>query len=291
MTESYRAELNALGFHEAVPKPSSDALAAHYAGKYYQNPQGSYAASYLPEEIAYFHNIARVAEATARRHGLEKTLFDVGCGEGYFSQAFVGFGWAVSACDFSDFGVTRHNPSLLPGFTAGDLYGVIKARAAEGKQYGLVNLQNVLEHVLDPVQLLHDIKPLFARKAAVRLRVPNDYSAFQMALMARGDTGPTWFAPPEHLSYFDRQGLLNLLAHCGYRVLSVQTGFPIEVFLSNPHSNYAKDRSLGKGAHLARVFCENHLIEQGVEAYVDYAEAAGRIGFGRDLLAYAVPEG
>ena len=291
MTESYRAELNALGFHEAVPKPSSDALAAHYAGKYYQNPQGSYAASYLPEEIAYFHNIARGAEATARRHGLEKTLFDVGCGEGYFSQAFVGFGWAVSACDFSDFGVTRHNPSLLPRFTAGDLYGVIKARAAEGKQYGLLNLQNVLEHVLDPVQLLHDIKPLFARKAAVRLRVPNDYSAFQMALMARGDTGPTWFAPPEHLSYFDRQGLLNLLAHCGYRVLSVQTGFPIEVFLSNPHSNYAKDRSLGKGAHLARVFCENHLIEQGVEAYVDYAEAAGRIGFGRDLLAYAVPEG
>jgi SAM-dependent methyltransferase len=291
MTASYRTELNALGFREAVPKPSSDELAAHYAGKYYQNPQGSYAASYLPEEIAYFNNIARVAEATARRHGLENTLFDVGCGEGYFSQAFVGFGWAVSACDFSDFGVTRHNPSLLPGFTAGDLYGVIKARAAEGKQYGLVNLQNVLEHVLDPVQLLHDIKPLFARKAAVRLRVPNDYSAFQMALMARGDTGPTWFAPPEHLSYFDRQGLLNLLAHCGYRVLSVQTGFPIEVFLSNPHSNYAKDRSLGKGAHLARVFCENHLIEQGVEAYVDYAEAAGRIGFGRDLLAYAVPEG
>ena len=289
MTVTYRAELNALGFHEALPKPSGEELAAHYAGKYFQNPQGSYAASYLPEEIAYFHNVARVAEATARRHGLEKTLFDVGCGEGYFSQSFVRFGWAVSACDFSDFGVARHNPGLLPAFTAGDLYGVIKARVAEGRAYGLVNLQNVLEHVLDPVQLLHDIKPLFAREACVRLRVPNDYSAFQMALMARGDTGPTWFAPPEHLSYFDREGLLKLLDHCGYRVLSVQTGFPIEVFLANPHSNYAKDRSLGKGAHLARVFCENHLIEQGVEAYLDYAEAAARLGFGRDLLAYAVP--
>lgn len=289
MDTSYRAELNALGFREALPKPSAEVLAQHYASKYYQNPQGSYAASYLPEEIAYFDNVARVAEATARRHGLETTLFDVGCGEGYFSRSFVRFGWTVSACDFSDFGVTRHNPDLLANFTAGDLYGVIKTRVAEGKTYGLLNLQNVLEHVLDPVALLHDIKPLFARRAAVRLRVPNDYSAFQMALMERGNTPPTWFAPPEHLSYFNRDGLLNLLQHCGYRVLSVQTGFPIEVFLANPHSNYAKDRTLGKGAHLARVFCENHLIEQGVEAYVDYAEAAGRLGFGRDLLAYAVP--
>ena len=289
MTVTYRAELNALGFREALPKPSREELEAHYAGKYFQNPQGSYAAAYLPEEIAYFRNVARAAEETARRHGLERTLFDVGCGEGYFSQAFVETGWNVWACDFSDFGVSRHNPGLLPQFTAGDLYGVIKARAAEGKTYGLLNLQNVLEHVLDPVALLHDIKPLFARNAAVRLRVPNDYSALQMALMARGDTAATWFAPPEHLSYFDKDGLLNLLRHCGYRVLSVQTGFPIEVFLANPHSNYAKDRSLGRGAHLARVFCENHLIEQGVEAYVDYAEAAARLGFGRDLLAYAVP--
>ena len=289
MDTRYRAELNALGFREALPKPSVEALAQHYASKYFQNPQGSYAESYTPEEITYFDNLARVAKAMARRHGFEETLFDVGCGEGYFAQSFVRFGWTVSVCDYSDFGVTEHNPTLLPHFTAGDLYHVIKARVAEGKTYGLLNLQNVLEHVLDPVALMHDIKPLLGRNSAVRLRVPNDYSAFQMALMARGNTQSSWFAPPEHLSYFNRDGLLNLLQHCGYRVLSLQTGFPIEVFLANPHSNYAKDRKLGKEAHLARVFCENHLIEQGVEAYVDYAEAAGRLGFGRDLLAYAVP--
>lgn len=287
MTKTYREHLNPLGYYEAIPKPSVDELSQHYRDKYYQQAQGGYAAEYLPEELRYFHNVARVAHASASRFALDTRLLDLGCGEGFFSKSFQSFGWDVSCCDFSEFGITRHNADLLPFFLAGDIYGSIGQYRARNDTFGLINLQNVLEHVVDPAGLLDDIKPLLGAKSALRIRVPNDYSEFQLALVERGDTRNTWFSPPEHLSYFNKQGLANLLGHCGYEVISIQADFPIELFLANQHSNYWKDRSLGKGAHLTRVFCENHLIEKDTEAYIEYSEAAAKLGFGRELIAYA----
>ena len=66
----------------------------------------------------------------------------------------------------------------------------------------------------------------------------------------------------------------------------MQAGFPIESFIANPHANYAKDRSLGKGAHFARVFCENYQIERDIDAYVALCEAAARLDYGRNLTVY-----
>lgn len=179
---------------------------------------------------------------------------------------------------------------MLPFFSAGDVYDAVKTYKSLEKTFGLINLQNVLEHVIDPVALLSDIKSLLrGKKSALRVRVPNDYSNFQLALVEKGLTENTWFSPPEHLSYFSADGLSRLLEHCGYRVISTQADFPIELFLANPHSNYWKDRSLGKGAHLTRIFCENHLINKNVDAYIKYSEAAANLDFGRTLITYAVP--
>jgi hypothetical protein len=137
--------------------------------------------------------------------------------------------------------------------------------------------------------LLKNIKPLLSKNSALRIKVPNDYSDFQLALIEEGHTKNTWFNAPEHLSYFNSKSLQNLLEHCGYKLLSLQIDFPIELFLANPHSNYWKDRTLGKGAHLARLFCENHLMEKNAGDYIDYSEATAKIGFGRTLIAYATP--
>lgn len=289
MDKIYQDSLNPLGYREALPKPTAEELGEHYRNKYYQQAKDNYEQEYRADELRYFDNVARVADATARRLRLDRSLLDLGCGEGFFSTSFQSFGWSVACCDFSEFGIEKHNPGLLPVFRAGDIYGSIEAYKSGRESFGLVNLQNVLEHVIDPVALLGDIRPLLSQASAVRIRVPNDYSDFQLALVERGVTTNTWFNAPEHLSYFDSRSLSALLEHVGYRLLSLQADFPIELFLANPHSNYWKDRSLGKGAHLTRVFCENHLIEKDVLAYIDYSEAAARLGFGRELIAYATP--
>jgi len=106
--------------------------------------------------------------------------------------------------------------------------------------------------------------------------------------MDKRKTENTWFTPPEHLSYFNKDGLINIFQHCGYKLASLQADFPIEIFLANKHSNYWKERVLGKEAHLSRVFCENHLIEKNINDYIEYSKAAAQLGFGRQLIAYAI---
>jgi len=285
----YSEHLTSLGYFEAIPKPTLKELEKHYSEKYYQNAQGTYSSQYLDEELRYFHNIASVALETASRLSLDKTLYDLGCGEGFFTKSFYESGWKVTCCDFSEFGIKKHNEEMLPYFSAGDIFKQVKDRIRNDSKFGLINLQNVLEHVIDPVELLVDLKMMLSKNAAIRIRVPNDYSDFQRALLNSNKTTNTWFAPPEHLSYFNKAGLENILHHCGYKILSLQADFPIELFLANDHSNYSKNRSLGKQAHLSRIFCENHLIESNINDYLEYSQAAGKLGFGRELIAYATP--
>jgi 2-polyprenyl-3-methyl-5-hydroxy-6-metoxy-1,4-benzoquinol methylase len=282
----FEESLNPLGYYEATPKPTPQDLSNHYRLKYYQEANGTYSKEYLPEELRYFHNTAQVALETARRLSLNETLYDLGCGEGFFTKSFHDFGWLVSCCDFSEYGISKHNPEMLPFFKAGDIFQSIVERSENGEHYGLINLQNVLEHVIDPEVLLCNLRCLLNQNSAIRIRVPNDYSKFQEALISSGKTVNTWFSPPEHLSYFNKDGLTAIIEKCGYRVVSLQADFPIEVFLTNNHSNYWRDRTLGKQAHLSRVFCENYLIENNLSGYIEYSEAAARLGFGRDLIAY-----
>ncbi|TCK43963.1 methyltransferase family protein [Paraburkholderia sp. BL8N3] len=289
MNHKFEPYLNVLGFYEAVPKPSAEELRDFYANKYYQMPKGTYTGDYPEEDLVWFRNTARAAAQTADRIRLDRSLLDLGCGEGFFTKAFMTFGWDVACCDFSEFGVATHNKELMPYFTVGDIYESINLYQSRSRVFGLINLQNVLEHVIDPEELLSKIKALMSEKSSLRIRVPNDYSDFQLALVDKGLTSSTWFTPPDHLSYFNNDGLAALLAHCGYKIHSLQADFPMEMFLVNPHANYWKDRTLGKGAHRARVFCENYLIERDVSAYVEYCEVAGKLGFGRNLIAYASP--
>lgn len=284
---SYSAVLHKLGYIEAMPKPSSDVLKKHYEDKYYQDAKGTYAPDYCDDELIHFANIAKAAQTTARNLDLPNQLLDLGCGEGFFAKYFFDADWEVSCADYSTFGISKHNPELMDYFIAGDIYTSIERLITENATFGMVNLQNVLEHVIDPLALLMQITPLIKSNGALRIRVPNDYSAFQLALLDRDMTYNTWFNAPEHLSYFNKDGLTNVLNEAGYKILSMQADFPIELFLANPHSNYWSDRDLGKGAHFTRVFCENHLIESDIDNYLKYSEAAGALGFGRELVVYA----
>ena len=110
--------------------------------------------------------------------------------------------------------------------------------------------------------------------------------SFQSLLLERDCTEETWVNPPEHLSYFNKDSLKLLFKNEGFHLLSLQADFPIEQFLLNDHSNYWKDRRLGKGAHLSRVVITNYLADINIERLIDYREVAADLEFGRQLIAY-----
>ena len=288
MTNRYLVKKHPIGFYEIHPKPSVTELREHYAKKYYQESSGSYQHKYSNEELQYFDVSAHLALATIKKYHATTimSLLDLGCGEGFFAKAFIEENWKTTLVDFSDDGLRRHNPSLLEYFTQSELLSYIEKNRKDIQSFGLINLDNVLEHVIDPVELLGMLKLNMHPSAVLRIEVPNDFSTFQDLLVDLGCTDKTWICPPEHLSYFNTRSLKALIESQGFELISLQTDFPIEQFLISEHSNYWKNRGLGKEAHRTRVTVTNYMAEQGLDKVITYQEAAANLEFGRLITAY-----
>lgn len=283
-TQEYKENLTEHNFIQCSPIPSTSELSEFYKNKYFNQPTGSYSVKYTDLEAQHFNNIAKTSLHTLKKYTQTTSLLDIGCGEGFLVSYFLKENWTVACCDYSIEGLKRQNPNLEPHFLHLGIEEALKHY--KGQSFSAISLQNVLEHVIDPITTLKEIQELSGPDTIYRIRVPNDYSDFQKHFMKSGHIKNTWFCPPEHVSYFNHKNLVSLLNELGYEVLSLQADFPIELFLINSHSDYWADKTKGKGAHLARVLCENFLMNQNLDDYIAYSEAAGKIGFGRGLIAY-----
>jgi hypothetical protein len=122
--------------------------------------------------------------------------------------------------------------------------------------------------------------------------VPNDFSPLQQHLLAAGHIDrPFWVALPDHLSYFGAEGLRNLAAATGWHTAKILGDQPIDLHLFNPATNYVMDRSLGKGAHQARLEQDNFLLRTApLPAVAAYYEALAGVGLGRSIVAFLQPD-
>lgn len=278
-----------LGFWQLKDPPDAETLRAYYTDLYYQTAQSNYRPEYPAEEIAWFSmKIERIAAAVAGLGDGAKagSFLDVGCGEGFAMDWFSRHGWDVRGLDYSRQGLERMNPHLLDRLETGDLPELLDAHIAAARTYDLLWLTNVLEHVSNPLNLLHRLRKLVAPGGACVVTVPNEGSTLQEALFASGRIPSRfWIAIPDHLSYFDADSLRAAAAATGWRCARVLADFPIDWFLGNPESEYISDRSKGRGAHQARIAIDSILAEQPVEAVNTLYEALAAVGMGRQFTA------
>jgi 2-polyprenyl-3-methyl-5-hydroxy-6-metoxy-1,4-benzoquinol methylase len=278
------------GFTTVAEKPTAEELQAFYNDKYFgKNSQNQYAHDYTDKEIV--HKYIDCKEALAVSGKSAGRLLDVGCGEGFFLKFFSDQNWTVRGLDFTSKGVDRHFPELRDRLQTGNLFELLSADVASGAKYDLVVCNNVLEHVIDPLQLLEDLKGVVAPGGIVRLAVPNDGSWLQQLVvdlgLAREDF---WVCPPEHLSYFTVDTLRSVLRRVGWHTRDILTAFPIELYLLNEASNYTQDRSLGRKAHFARVDFEVALDEQSLDKLIAFRRGCAAAGIGRNMAAYVALE-
>ena len=288
MIKNFNLKKHPLGYYEIKPKPNIDDLNKHYTNKYYQNNNSSYQHTYSEEELKFYDVESELAIKTAQRFSKfeKRNLLDLGCGEGFFANYMYKQGWKVNLVDFSSDGLRLHNPSLLPNFVQGDVFVYLDSLREDIKKFDFINLENVLEHVIDPIELLSKLKTHMSSDAVLRVKVPNDFSSFQLLLKKLNYIELNWFKSPDHLSYFNSHSLKSLFHSQGFNLLSLQAEFSVEQFLINEHSNYYKNESLGKGVHLTRVLVTNYMAEKNLERMIDYQEAAADLDFGRLLSAY-----
>lgn len=277
------------GYFSIKNMPTQKELEKYYAEKYYQEGSIQYSHKYSSDELKYFKYTAEVAQFIFEdKYNLKSnSLLDIGAGEGFFAYSFFAKKWDVTTLDYSTYGISSHNPSLQSTLIQGDIFQSIENIVQNKIKYNLINLSNILEHVIDPIELLTNIKLLLADKSLLRISVPNDYSSFQKFLLEKKYTTNTWFCPPDHLHYFSFKSLSSLLESLGYEVVIKMGEFPIELYLSNEVSNYTKNKDLGKFAHKSRIEVDNFLFEQGIEKYINYYKASAEIGLSRQVVMYA----
>lgn len=287
---NYELIKHELGFLQVSPIPNVTELNAYYSQKYYQNPSvATYSLSYSDDELQLQSEVCKMTNQLfeVQFPNANKSLYDIGCGEGFFMQGLMECGWTVHGVDYSIAGIEKHNPQVVPYVNIGDAISDIDACIQGQSRFNLINLGNVLEHVQDPITLLDKIHKLLLPEGLLRIVVPNDSSELQVLLQNQGYLNYEWVHPPDHLSYFNFNNLRLVLEATGYKVIKMLADFPIELFLTNEHSNYIIDRSKGKAAHESRVMISKLIYQRGLDNYIKWSEGLAAAGIGRTCIAFA----
>ena len=278
------------GFHQYSPLPSVEEMRAYYANKYYQQGLGSYSVSYTDEEIQYFKlkawliytKVSQIIDLNKKRN-----FIDIGCGEGWVKNEFNQRGHSVTGIDFSRYGIEKFHPHLLGFFEQGNVFELLNKKTENGIKYDILLLANVIEHVVDPENLLKKIKELMTQDSVIIIVAPNDFSPLHEYLLSkRIITKKFWLCYPDHLSYFNKESMSNLLIDLKFELKAVVADNPIDLNLLNENSNYIEDPSKGKKTHYFRVRSDNFLASIDAHKLLNLYETLGSMGIRRDLNYY-----
>lgn len=278
------------GGYQYSPLPSNEELQQYYGKRYYNEDLGSYSAQYTEEQIMWWRVRAELVAMpleNARPRGERGAFLDVGCGEGWLMAAMYKRGHAVRGFDFSEVGISRWHPYLLPYFTQGNIYALLGEQCALGGCYDIIFLGNVIEHVISPEDLVQKINTLLAPNGVFVVVAPNDFSDLQMHLLNIGAAEePWWLSFPDHLSYFNHNSMKYFLEDMGFTIRKVVGDFPVEFNLFSSLTNYVKDRSVGQKIHQRRMRVENYLFDLDPQKLLDIYTTLGTMGVGGNIIYY-----
>lgn len=271
------------------PMPSVTELNDFYTNVYFSEvPSDSYDQDYDPAELAHKKLVAETlvtavsgwndpASPETRR------LLEVGFGEGFVLAAAKAQGYDIQGFDFSGDGLARFNPDVQDFVTLGDPALLLRESAEQGQTYSICVLKNVVEHVPDAEAILDLTKTLLSDDGILVVTVPNDFSCLQTTLLEKGIVDKEyWWAPPQHLHYFNTETFPTFAEKRGLEILDDYGDFPIEFFLLHSGSNYVLDKSNGKEAHQARLALDLMMAEAGLSQYTDFCRALSKCGMGRN---------
>ncbi|HET7336215.1 MAG TPA: class I SAM-dependent methyltransferase [Rhizomicrobium sp.] len=273
----------ACGFRHVVPLPEPAALESAYRETYYADEKPTFLA-HAGEDQAWAQlsqdDRLDVMEALLPRP--RRRLLDIGSGPGFFLKTAKNRFWQVMGIE----------PSRQAAAHARDLgvevtEGFFNAEtAAKLGRFDAVHLNNVLEHVPDPANIVTLAHGLLEPGGVICTGVPNDFSPLQIAAEASG-LEPWWVQPPHHLNYFDFDSLQSLLEKIGFTARERLTSFPMEAFLLMG-DHYTSDPALGRACHTKRKRFDMALESAGLrETRRDFYRALAGTGLGREAVIIA----
>jgi SAM-dependent methyltransferase len=200
------------------PQPSPAELAEVYHPHYFLGA----------ESVEGREHLRQIKGATARRYLGELgryrgpgagRLLEVGCGAGEFLAEARAAGYEVWGVEASPAAAAEAR-RLVPEATV--LVGELEAVAARLPAFDVCVLWDVLEHVRDPLRLLHTAHGLLSAEGVLALATPS-LDAWSARLLRH-----RWMEyKPEHLFYFDRNTLQTALFRSGFAAVVMEPGWKV----------------------------------------------------------------
>ena len=272
---------NKLGFYFIHPKPDKKKLEKYYKNKYFKNTS-SYKYKFTNEEEYYHKNLSLVKIFMLKKiiKNLDKkNLLDLGAGQGTFLKNINNYFKNCLGVDFSEKNLIKKNKSNFK-FASMNPENFIKKNL---KKYDVITLNNILEHVIDPVIFMKKLKKNISKNTLIILTIPNDFSDLQKKTNTKVKKKNYWVCPPEHLNYFNRKSFLNFAKILGLKIIDAFADFPIELFLLKKEFDYTKNPKLGKKIHLLRCEIVNYLGDNvSIKDLYDFLKIIYKFNIGRD---------
>ena len=174
----------------------------------------------IPENVALDEAIAMQAQSVFAMVSVEKAcqakLLEFGSGLGRWGNAFQAAGFDVTAYEPVSERTERGNHSTEN--VVSDLAQL------DGVEFDAINIEQVLEHLSDPVGEMRRLKEFCTKNTVIRITVPNfsKFAAKQDPWVDFPYAGRMHILSPyEHLQGFSARSLQMVLLRAGYKEISL----------------------------------------------------------------------
>jgi SAM-dependent methyltransferase len=211
-TRLVRCRACGFGQPEALPA-SGDYFDRLYAIPYTDDDLARQFDSDHHKDFIYRELLAALARRLAP--GVPRTLLDVGCHVGRFLHAASGAGWEADGAELAE--RTAAYAALRTGLPVHRVPA--QELAARGRRYGVVTLNDVLEHIPRPAPLVAELRGLVEPGGLIAVKVPHGpmqriKERIRRDLLHRADAGVM------------TRSLRHCLEAAGFRPVAVTVGAP-----------------------------------------------------------------
>lgn len=293
--QGYRIiDCKSCGFKHIYPIPGVRDLEDFYREKYFRDvkpfPYDMVDGDFVKNNEQKAMNSLDYLEIYDKIMDLKKThaigMLDIGCGNDLLSKLFQNRGWTVQIVEPSrdagnyleKFGLTVYNKP------------VEEIDSLVLNNISFVNIQFVLEHLRDPVDVLSKLYQLLVPGGIIRVCVPNDFSEGQMAYQEYYQEKLHWVCLPDHINYFTFESLKNLLTKVGFKEVYHTTTFPLEFLLLSGINYYANPNDQEKVGPLLANFHQSFINTGRTELLKKLYEHLADLGLGRSIFMFALKE-
>ena len=212
------------GFMRVEPYPTQNELKGYYEGTYFD--QGDLVKhDYLNDELIYRVTYLKYIDSIFKN--IEKkdniSVLEYGCGVGSFIRSLLTSRYdncieLINGVDISNTAIkmaSNHTKSQKVYFYPLDEF------IFPVKKYDLVASLEVIEHIPNVQKIVKKMSESINQGGIIFLTTPN-YNSFEQRVFKKN-----WrlFCPPEHINYFTKKTLSNILNENGLKVISFNDEF------------------------------------------------------------------